>query len=187
MSNTILADPGVFLLLHPSPHGGIRTRAQRYKFIAAASGFTRFLMNQIELNRRDPVGDFARDVQFDTTWAPDIDNLEVALRVIDHASDDAKDALRTAWAEYVNDEPTSTYHYDVQDWVVANTMSGRATTDDLLADYARWCRERGYRPRSKTAFSRRLTEIGYPTVMVRGDGTLLRGKRLGLLNKENAE
>jgi len=176
----VLADSGVFLLLHPSPHGGIRTRAQRYKFVAAATGFTRWLMEQIK--RTDPVGDLARDIQFDTSWAPDLDSLDLALRVIDYASDEAKQALQEAWTEYAHSEPSSTYYRDIEDWFQANTEQGRETVEGLHEDYTRWCRAHNYRPRTRAAFSRRLTELGYPTTVTHMDGVSTRVKRLALVN-----
>lgn len=178
----VLADSGVFLLLHPSPHGGIRSKSQRYRFVSNASGFTRWLMQQI--GRKDPIGDLARDVQFDTAWTSDLDSLEMALRVIEYATEEVKLVVEEAWNEYATAEPTSTYSRDVEEWFRDNTEPGRTGIQELWEDYGRWCRARSYRIMPIMSFSQRLNKMGYTTAITHIQGVSTRTKKIGLISSE---
>ena len=181
---------GLQILYHPDilNRDKIRSRAQRYAFIAKSSGFTGWLMEQV--GRGDPVADLASDCQFDALWPHDLDNIDDAKRLFDSycmMGDEgpALDALERAWGEYLlHGGGRTTWPTSPDEWV-RERCGGTSGTPvaALYDDYCRWCRDRRYVALSMKSWSTRLTELGHKSKNARRFGRIVLIKPLDL--KEN--
>lgn len=181
---------GLTILVHPDilNKDKIRSRSQRYAFIAKSSGFTGWLMEQV--GRRDPVGDLSADVQFDALWPHDLDSYDDAIKLFDSycmLGDDAlaRSALERAWKEYlVHGGGRVTWSTSPDEWV-SERCDGTSGTpvSTLYDDYVRWCQDRRYVALSMKNWSARLTKLGHKSKMARRHGAVVTIKPLDL--KEN--
>lgn len=175
---------GLIILTHPDMfgRGHIRSRRERYQFLAKSSGFTGWLMEQV--GRTDPVGDVAADIQYDSLWPHDLDDIKLAIQLFDdyNTSEPARKALEQAWDEYLMHGGGSvSWTTDVSDWIGERCIrDGQTPAHDLHADYVEWCAEHNYVARPFGEWSKRCTAAGHASKKVMRESKIVVTKPLTL-------